>query len=80
MKKHTSLFLALALIPGLVSIPSSAAGGKFKDTSGHWAEKAIDRWSGYGVVQGSEGMFDPNGQLTRAQIATILSNSLGLTD
>lgn len=80
MKKYTSLFLALVLTLGLVTVPSSAAGGKFKDTSGHWAEAAIDRWSGYGVVQGSEGMFDPNGQLTRAQIATILSNTLGLTD
>ena len=80
MKKYASLFLALVLTLGLVTVPSSAAGGKFKDTSGHWAEAAIDRWSGYGVVQGSEGMFDPNGQLTRAQIATILSNTLGLTD
>ena len=50
----------------------------YGDTAGHWAENAIDRWSGHGIIQGSNGEFDPNGPLTCAQLATILAKLLKL--
>jgi len=52
---------------------TSAASAAFADVPGHWAEKSIDRWSGYGVVVGGgDGNFNPNQSITRAQMATIL--------
>lgn len=58
----------------------NAASLSYSDTTGHWAESAIERWSGYGIVQGSNGRFDPNGRLTCAQLATILANLLHLPE
>ncbi len=51
----------------------------YSDIKGHWAEDAITRWSKYNVVAGFGSEFKPDGVLTRAQMATILSNLLGLT-
>lgn len=78
-RKILALTLSLALLAGLC-VPALAAESRYSDTRGHWAEATIERWSGYGVVQGSGGAFNPDGTLTRAQLATILSNTLGLSD
>lgn len=52
----------------------------YLDTRGNWAEDAIDRWSGYGVIQGNNGKFNPAGNLTRAHMAAILSRLLQLPE
>lgn len=78
--KILSLFLALALLAGLCVPPALAAESRYNDTKGHWAEAAIERWSGYGVVQGYGGGFAPDGSLTRAQMAVIIAKALGLTE
>ena len=45
----------------------------FTDTAGHWAETAIKRWSGEGIIVGeSDGRFRPDDPLTRAEMAIIL--------
>ncbi len=50
----------------------------FADTQGHWAEEAIDRWSNeYGVFLGDEGLFRPNADITRAEMAVLLERMLG---
>ncbi|MEG1997933.1 MAG: S-layer homology domain-containing protein, partial [Clostridiales bacterium] len=52
----------------------------FHDTANHLGTKAIDRWAGFGVIKGDErGNFNPDGDLNRAELATILTNLLGLT-
>lgn len=38
-----------------LAIVLSMAPAAFADTHGHWAEKEIDAWSGYDVVQDSDG-------------------------
>ena len=63
-RKAFSLILALAMAVSLFTVGASAASLSYSDTAGHWAESAIERWSGYGIVQGSNGRFDPNGRLT----------------
>ena len=78
--KALSLLLSLALLCSLFVPTAFAVESQYSDTEGHWAEGAIDRWSEYGIVQGNEGAFNPNGELTRAQMATVLSNTLGLTE
>lgn len=62
----------------LFTVGASAAEPTYGDTAGHWAEASIERWSGYGIIQGSNGKFDPDGQLTCAQLATILARLLKL--
>ena len=42
------------------------------------AEGSIGRWSGHGIIQGNNGKFRPNGQLTCAQFAAILARLLKL--
>lgn len=79
MKKRF-LAAALALAMLLMMVPSAfAASDGFDDVSGHWAEDAINRWSGYGVVNGvGDNQFAPNGTLTRAQAAQVFANLLDL--
>ena len=50
----------------------------FTDTSGHWAEAAVNKWSQeYGVLQGYEdGSFRPDDSITRGAFAGILDRFL----
>ena len=78
-RKLLSIVLALCLTLTLTLLPTmSVAAGSYADTNGHWAESSIERWSAYGIIQGSNGQFDPNGQLTCAQLATIIAKLLKL--
>ncbi|MEG1658828.1 MAG: S-layer homology domain-containing protein, partial [Oscillibacter sp.] len=89
-RKLISLVLSLAMVLSLVTVPAFAADAgattpisaakSFPDTVDHWAEKAIGRWAGYGVVKGDEaGKFNPDADLTRASLATILADFLKLS-
>lgn len=51
-----------------------AAGAAFSDTAGHWAERAITKWSQqYGIIQGYEdGTFGPDKPITRGAMAGII--------
>lgn|GEM_PF-313764 len=77
-KKLICILLAIVLVFSLVPAGAVAA---FSDSSGHWAQSAIDRWSGYKVVNGyPDGSFHPEGKITRAEMATILCNLLLLRE
>ena len=81
MKRIISTFLSLALLLSLAVLPASAEESpRYSDTADHWAESSIERWSGYGVVQGDAGAFRPDAPLTRGELATIFANLLGLED
>lgn len=77
-RKFLSLILVFAMTVSLLTVGTGAVGPTYGDTAGHWAESSIERWSGHGIIQGSNGLFDPNGQLTCAQLATILAKLLKL--
>ena len=77
-RKILSLILAFAMTVSLLTVGTGAVEPTYGDTAGHWAESSIERWSAYGIIQGSNGQFDPNGQLTCAQLATILAKLLKL--
>lgn len=50
----------------------------FTDTVGHWAESYINEAAELGLINGmAEGIYDPNGTMTRAQFVTILWRSEG---
>ena len=59
-RKILSLLLTLTMLCGLCVPSVWAAERQYSDTQGHWAEEVIDRWSGYGVVQGDNGEFRPD--------------------
>ncbi|MDD6274825.1 MAG: GH25 family lysozyme [Clostridiaceae bacterium] len=70
-------FVSILLICLLIISWSSMAMA-FADTEGHWAENAIDRWSKeYGIFLGSGGLFRPNSDITRAEMAVLLDRLLG---
>ena len=71
-RRLLSISLALCMVISLLPISAQAAQGTYSDTAGHWAESAIERWSEYGVLQGSGGRFRPNDPITRAEIAAVL--------
>ena len=77
-RKILSLILVFAMTVSLLTVGTGAVEPTYGDTAGHWAESSIERWSAYGIIQGSKGLFDPNGQLTCAQLATILAKLLKL--
>ena len=76
-RKLLSVLLALCMVLTLMAAPVAAA---YQDTEGHWAEASIERWTGHGIVQGTENGFDPDGELTCAQLAAILARLLKLPE
>ncbi len=77
IKRTLALALTFAIVMSLLVFPSSAAG--FGDTNGHWAEAAIDRWSGYGIVQGDGVNFRPYASMIVGDFAIVLNNLMGYT-
>lgn len=74
-RKTMALLLALALVLttfGAVTVSAAS----FSDTNGHWAEGVIDKWSSAGVVNGySDGTFLPDNNITRAELAKVISTA-----
>lgn len=79
-KKILSILLSLAMLCGLAVPTAFAADSRYNDTTDHWAETAIERWSDYGIIEGYGDAFKPDNSITRGQMATILSKTLGLTE
>ncbi|WP_168120001.1 Ig-like domain-containing protein [Paenibacillus sp. HB172176] len=66
-----------ALPPLKICEGNGAAGGRYTDTAGHWAEEAVRKASGCGVVNGYEdGSFHPDAVITRAQFVVMLIQAL----
>ena len=73
-RKGKTLAAALLCAAALTGAASAA----YTDTAGHWAEGAIDRWSGeYGILRGyDDGSFRPDATITRGAFAGILDRFL----
>ena len=70
-RRIITLLLILVLL--LLNIPAHAEQG-FSDISGHWAEAAILRWNGLGILSGyPDGAFRPNNTVTRGELAAIIN-------
>ncbi len=78
--KVLSILLSLAMLCSLAMPTAFASDSRYNDTTNHWAETAIERWSDYGIVEGYGDAFNPDNSITRGQMATILSKTLGLTE
>ncbi|MFH1251643.1 MAG: S-layer homology domain-containing protein [bacterium] len=50
----------------------------FSDISGHWAQAEIESLTERGIIEGqSEGIFNPDGNLNRAEAATLIYRIMG---
>ena len=79
MKKVLSLVLALSLVLGTF-VPSFAA-TTFSDVKGEDCEQAVNVLVDLGVVNGYEdGTYKPENIVTRAEMAVLVVNALGLED
>ena len=74
--------LCLCVIVGiLLSFSMTVSAKIFKDTEGHWAEEAIDKWSDNGILNGvRDDKFDPDDYMTRAEAAAVFSRLLALQE
>jgi hypothetical protein len=58
--------------------PSKVDGDAFTDVvSAHWAAGWIEKAAKLGLVEGSDGRFDPEGRLTREQMIVMLARAMG---
>ena len=84
VRKAFAVLVAITLVFGSFSFSfgaddvntASSNTTAFTDLSGHWAAGAINKWAGYGVISGSEGLFRPNDPITRGELAVILDNMM----
>jgi len=53
----------------------------FSDIQGHWAEETILKWKDAGFVNGyPDGTFRPDQEITRAELAKVITLAFGLTE
>jgi len=76
LKKSLSLVLVLAMVCSFFVMGTSAAFEDAADIDAKYAE-AIEVMNSLEILQGSDGKFDPQGTLNRAQAARIIVAMLG---
>lgn len=81
MKRLFSILLVVCLIASVCCVPASAA-STFDDIKGNeWYAPAVSYCSSNGYMSGTgNNKFDPNGRVSRAQMAQILYNFAGRPD
>lgn len=77
MKCKNTIAMVLA---GAMLLPANAFAAdlsQFKDFPNDWSSKSLERAIDDGLLNGSNGMIDAKGLLTRAQMAAIVSRAFG---
>lgn len=78
MRRKTLWTAALVMI-GVLLFAGVAGAVTFKDVSGHWAQSAIEKLAGLGLIGGySDGTFRPDQPVTRGAFITVLVKCMGL--
>lgn len=71
MRRKRLIAWLLSCVMLLTLFPFAGAAA-YQDTEGHWAEDIIDKWSNYGVLQGSDEGFAPDEPIIRGDMAVII--------
>lgn len=83
-KRWLSLVLTLAMVLPMVSVRAADDGvpavESFVDMPQDWSRTALEKAVENGLMQGYGGRIDPKGLLTRAQMATVVSQAFGATE
>ncbi len=65
--------------PAVQKTSITAPGTTFPDIAGHTNQSAIEAMAARGIISGSNGVFNPDNTMTRAEFAAIIVRALGLT-
>lgn len=76
-RKILSLILVFAMAVSLFTVGAGAAEPIYRDTDGHWAAETIEDFSRLGLIEGYNGQFFPNKNITRGEMAVILDRLMG---
>ena len=71
-RKILSLILVFAMTVSLFTVGTGAVEPSYRDIGGHWAEATIESFSSLGLIEGYNGEFFPNKNITRGEMAVIL--------
>ena len=74
LKRALSLVVASVMLLGMMVVGTSAA--SFSDADEIVNKEAVEITAGLGLFAGSDGKFNPKGNVTRAQMATIIVKML----
>ncbi len=68
------------MLVAALALPAAArGGGPFKDCETHWAKAQVSMLKAARILQGvGNGLFNPEGQLTKAEVAVMILRALGL--
>ena len=79
LKRLTALILALVLCAGMMGYASAADMGNFTDVNpSAWYYEAVSAAVDNGLLIGKgEGILDPQGSLTRAEMAAVINRAFG---
>ena len=71
MKKIVGIILSLCML--ISGISAFAEMPVYDDIENHWAKDVIESWTSYEIINGNEGKFSPDKNITRGEYATILN-------
>lgn len=74
-KRKIALFLALIMIFGM--LPMNVLAASFADMPNDWSTQALENAVKNGLLKGSNNMILPKDNLTRAQMAAVISRAFG---
>lgn len=72
--------LLAILMVCVMSLSTVAFAAEFTDVEGHWAATSISAAADNGLITGSNGLFRPNDNMTRAEMATIIARACGAVE
>ncbi|MDP2871205.1 MAG: S-layer homology domain-containing protein [Bacillota bacterium] len=80
MRRRTVTFLLAVLLVAALALPAAAGGrGPFRDCESHWAKRQVALLKAARILQGiGNNLFNPEGQMTRAEVAVMMLRALGL--
>ncbi|MDR1704036.1 MAG: S-layer homology domain-containing protein [Clostridiales bacterium] len=73
IKACLAVFTAIVLCLAM----ATSAAAQFTDIEGHWAQSAVEKWSGLGVIPEDGGYFRPDENITVAEFAAMLDKIMG---
>ncbi|MCR4435354.1 MAG: S-layer homology domain-containing protein [Clostridiales bacterium] len=79
-RKQHKIWISIGTFLFLSLFGASAFAG-MRDTEGHWAAGAIDRWAGEGLVRGyPDGSFKPDAPVSRAELIALINRVFHYVD
>ena len=75
-KRCAALLLMAAMCLQVFCGGVMTAFAEYSDMEGHWSAETVEKWSAAGIIQGENGVFRPEDNITRAELAVLLDRLL----